>query len=808
METLWQDVKYGARMLLKNRGVTLIAIVTLALGIGANTAIFSAVNGILLKPLPYPDPEKIVALNTTFAARRAAPDVFSPANYLDVAAQSQSFEAAGAYMYNSLAYTTGDEPVSLTTGRVTASFFQVLGVKPALGRNFLKEEEVPGANTVVLLSYDTWKSLFAADRAVVGRAILLDGEKYTVVGVMPEGFAFPPAAQVLAPFAFSEQLKQARGAIFINVLARLNSGVTLDAARGEMAAMGKRLAAEFPANAGMGMIVTPLHEQTVGDARTPLLVIAAAVGFVLLVVCANLGNLLLSTAVARQREVTIRCALGASRMRLVRQLLTESIVLAVIGGTLGWLVALWAQPTLVAMASAGAQTSVPRLEEVHLDATVFAFACALSVIAGILFGLAPALSSSRGDLQEALKESGRGAGQSGSKRRLSAALVVAEVALVLVLLVGAGLMLNSFSRLRQVNPGFEAGRSLTMQLILPRGRYAQDPQRLEFARNLLERVRAVPGVEVAGIASPAPIAAIPIVYDTAFQLAGRPATRPEEQPTAYETTVTPGYFRAMGIPFLAGREFSEADGAESQRVAIISRALAEKYFSGENPIGRRIVTGSRQPIEWEIVGIVGDVKHLTLAAQQRPELYMSFYQRTRNTLNLVVRAEREPRELLAAVKAQLWAVDKNLPINNLDTLEAIVARSLSQERLQTVLLGSFAALALVLAAVGIYGVLSYAVSQRTQELGIRAALGATRSSLLGLVLMQGARLAGIGLALGLLASLALTRFMQDLLFGVSPYDGITFGCVSALLMLVALLACWIPARRATRIDPMVAVRYE
>jgi len=803
METLAANLKYASRILLRNPGYACVAILTLALGIGANASIFSVVNAVLLRPLPYAEPERIVGVWTSDISRNVTMDTFSPPNFLDVAERSHSFEAITAWRYWGFDFTGEGEPERVTAALVSPAFFAVMGVPPALGRALRPEEDAPGRDTVVVIGDGLWRRRFGADPGIVGRSILLSGRSFVVVGVMPEGFEFPRRAQAWAPIAFNEMQRQQRGASFIDVLARLKPGVDILQAQAEMTTISAGLAADFPGeNTGMGISLLGLREQIVGDVRLSLLVLVGAVAFVLLIGCGNLANLLLAAATVRQREFAIRAALGASRRRLAGQLLTESLLLAILGGGLGLLLALWGVDLLVAISP----DDIPRLNEVSLDGRVLLFTMSLSVLTGFLFGLAPAFSSARADLQSTLKDSGRGVGP--GRGRMRSALVSAEVALVLVLLVGAGLLLRSFSRLRTESPGFTPDHVLSLQIFLPQARYTDDAARRHFHDAFLEKLNALPGVISAASASPAPFSAVPMVIDYGFHVVGRPVPPPGQEPIAIYNRVSPGYFGTIGTPLLRGREFTQRDDERASRVAIVSDGMAKRFWPGEDPIGRTFVVGTRQPITYEIVGVAGDVKRMTLTAAMPPEIYVPFAQSTIGRLEFLVRTEGRPAEMAAAVKAQMWSVDKDIPANYLNTMDQLIQGSLAQPRFNAALLAAFAGLALILAMVGLYGVIAYSVSQRTREIGVRMALGAQRADIFRNVLAHGMTLTLAGIVAGLGAALALAGFLSGLLYGISALDPATYAGVTTVVILVALAACYLPARRATLVDPMVALRAE
>jgi len=803
MRNLLQDLRYSLRMLARTPGFTAVALLTLALGIGANTAIFSVVNAVLLRPLPFAEPERIVGVWTTWLSRGVERDIFSPPNFLDLEQQSETLEAVAAYTYFSFDITDGGEPEALTAALVTPAMFRVLGVDPILGRTFAEEESVPGMQRVVVLSHALWQSRFGADPGILGLSISLDSAPHAVIGVMPPGIVFPDGVKVWAPLPLGERQMQARGAIYLDVVARLADGVGLEQAQAEMDTIGAQLTTAYPEdNTGMGMLLEPLHDQLVGNVRVALLVLCGAVAFVLLIGCANLANLLLAATSLRHREFALRAALGASRWRLIRQLLTESVALSLAGGGLGILFAMWGLSALVAFDPG----NVRRLDQVGLDGNVLVFTLGLSLLTGLLFGLAPAFGASRPDLHGALKEGGRGTA-SGVRRGPGRILVVAEVALVLVLLVGAGILIRSFAHLRAVDPGFNPEGVLALELFLPHSRYAEAPARRAFVDALLQKTSSIEGIRSVAIATPAPFSTVPTIIDNDFRIAGRPVPQPGDEAVAHIHRVSPDYFRTLGIPLLRGRLFNARDDENAPAVVIINATLARRFWPDGNPLGERIITDpGRGPME--IVGIVGDVKLQELEPVVRPAIYHPYDQSPRGVLTLLARTSGPPLHLAGAVKTQLWSLDEQLPAQYMNSMRSLIDSTLALPRFTMMLLGTFAALALVLAMVGIYGVIAYSVSQRTQEIGVRMALGARRRDVFRLVLGQGMLLTGIGVLIGLGGALALTRFMTSLMFEVSVTDPLTYLAVALLLSVIALLACYLPARRAMRIDPLVALRHE
>jgi len=808
LETIWQDLRYGARMLLKQPGFTVVAVITLALGVGANTAIFSVVNAVLFRPLPYEDPDRLVVI--WGAHPQAGREGASLPDFVDwreqcrslermAATTSRSFESAPPGWNFSL--TGGEEPERLIGDYVTADFFTVLGIPPVLGRSFLPEEHRPGGPSVVVLSHGLWQRRFGSNPEIVGRAITLNGRDHTVVGIAAPHLWPPGSTDLWIPLAMDAANANRRGD-FLSVIARLKPGVSLTQAQAEMDTITARLEQQYPQTNSMWRAdLVPLHEQMVGNIRTPLLVLLAAVGFVLLIACANVANLLLSRAAARESEIAIRAAVGAGRGRLARQSLTESILLALLGGAMGALLALSGIDALVRL---GPQ-DIPRLSEVGVDWRVFCFTVLLSLATGALFGLAPALQFSRLDLNEALK-SGRSAGaMSRGRRRLSRVLVVSEVALSLILLVGAALMIKSLYRLMNLDAGFNRENLLTLQLELPPAKYDHRRQVENFYQRIIESVRGLPGVVSATTVNLLPLSGPHGA--TAFVIAGRPAPPPEVLVDANVLSVGDRYIETMGIPVILGRSLSEQDRRDGPKEALINQTLARRYFHDQDPIGQRISLGLPQSPVWlmTIVGVVADVKHEAMEKEVYPAIYMPL---TWPAATLVVRARDDALNLVAAIRGEIRSIDRDILVYKIRTMDQVLGDALEERRFTMFLLSIFAAVALALAAVGLYGVMSYTVSQRTHEIGIRMALGARRSDVLMMVVGEGVKLASSGVLIGLGGAWALKRLMETLVFGVSATDPLTFTTIALLLTLVALLACWIPARRATKVDPMIALRCE
>ena len=797
----WQDVRYGARLLARTPGFAAVILLTLALGIGANSMMFTVVNAVLLRPLPYPHPEQLVLLRDFNHDKGFDSFSVAPGNFLDWRAQSRSFTGMAAFGGASFNYTGGPFPERIAAMRVTEGFFEALGVQPVAGRSFQSSDFQQGQDHVVLLSYGLWQKIFQGDPQALGRNIQLSDEPYTVVGVMPPGLRFISREQdVWAPWAFPPAWSQVRGAHFLSVLARRKPGVTLEQARAEMAGIGQRLAAQYPdVNRGWGVRTDLLYENVVGDVRPALLLLLAAVGALLLIACGNVANMLLARTLERRREIAVRASLGAGRWRLIRQVLAESLLLSLAGGALGLLLAAAGTRTLLSMAP----QVLPRADAIHLDPWVLGFTFAVAVLTGIVFGLAPMVTVARQDLQQTLKEGGR---TSSASQRLRGALVSAEVALALVLLVGAGLLIGSFARLEAVAPGFRTERALAFDVSLPRTRYADAPRKAAFYESLIERLLTLPGVQSAAAVTTLPLSDNDESYT--FEVENKP-NEPGKEPSAMYYDVTPGYFQTMGIPLLAGRDFSRTDALDTPRVCIINDVLAREYFPGLDPVGRHLFLGAGQGrIFREIVGVVGSVKHYWLGEKPQPQAYEPLAQVPDSGATIVVRSTLDPGSLTAAVRGRVQAVDAQLPIAHVITFDQLVAESVSQPRFRTLLLGLFAAFAVALAVAGLYGVMSYTVTQRTREIGIRMVLGAQRKSVYQLVVGQGMILVGMGVVVGLGSALGLTRLLKRFLFGVEATDLLTFIAVSALLVVVAACACFFPARRASRVDPLESLRYE
>ncbi|HWP42075.1 MAG TPA: ABC transporter permease [Blastocatellia bacterium] len=811
MKRLLQDLRFGIRVLMKSPGFTAVAVLTLALGIGANSAIFSVVNAVLLRSLPYENPEELVLINHDYPKLNLSASVsaFGYTHYRD---NAQSFENVAALTGWAANLTGQGEPERVQGNVVTTNFFSTLGVEPAIGRVFLPEEGQAGRNRVVVLSDSFWRRRFAADPNVLNQTIALNGENCTIVGIMPPGFEFGRElgfnVDLWAPLVFPPELLTPDNLTneFLSVVARLKPGVTVEQGQAELDLIADNLRNQYRPQSDRsdwGLTVQSFRERVVGDIRPALLVLLGAVGLVLLIACANVANLLLARGAARQKEIAIRTAMGASRFRIIRQLLTESLLLAVAGGGLGLALGLWGVKLLVSLNEA----RIPRAQEIGLDMNVLGFALLISLLTGIIFGLAPALQISRTDLHETLKEGGRG-GTGGVRHRVRSGLVILETALALVLLVGAGLLVKSFIRLQQVDPGFRPENLLVMQLALPGTRYSEPQQIAAFYKQALDQISALPGVEAAGATSVLPLSGAG--SSGSFRIQGREVAPGETLPHGARWSVTYDYFKAMGIPLKRGRYFSERDTADSPGVAIIDEAMARKYWPDEDPVGQRIsFEGPPNNRRWrEIVGIVGHVKHTSLEGESRVQYYIPHPQRPQAGMFLAVRTAGDPTSIAGAVRGVIQGLDRDLPVFRVRAMEELVYDAMARQRFSVFLLGIFGALALVLAAVGLYGVMAYSVTQRTHEIGIRMAMGAGRADVLKLIVGQGMLLTVTGLAIGIGAAFALTRLMSALLFGVSATDAAVFIIISLTLATVAFLACFIPARRATKIDPMVALRYE
>ncbi len=798
---MFADLRYALRQLLKNPGFAVVAILTLALGIGACTAIFSVVNGVLLRPLDYPQPDRIVTLRETNLPQFPEFAV-APPNYLDWVKQTKSWQCLAAYSGDQVNLTGEGEPQRLIGVRATAHYFDVYGIKPVLGRMFVPEEDALGKEHVVVLSHAFWQRVFGGKPDVIGRSIQLNGEPYAVIGVAPPHFGEASKVDTWVPMAFKpdEINADARGGHYLAAIGRLRPETTLAQAKAELELLAAQLARQYPdSNKGWGVTIAPLLDYSVRDVRTILYTLLGAVGCVLLIACANIANLLLARATARQRELAIRTALGASRRRLVRQLLTESVLLGLAGGAAGIMVARWGLDLLLALAP----STLPRTSNIHLDASVLIFSLALSLLTGVVFGIAPALLAAQTDVQEGLKQGSRGS--TDARGRLRGALVVLEVAFALVLLGGAGLLARSFMQLTHVDPGFVSANATVMRLALPEKKYEKPEPQLAFANDLLARLGALPGVQSVGLTQSLPLLS---EWVLGFKIEGRPEVLPADMPSTNYYSVSPEYFRAMGIRLIRGRTFNPHDDAHAPRVAVINETLARQFFPNEDPIGKRILV-TQGPDAWrQIVGIVADIKQYGVDKETSSQAYEPFAQAPFRSLNIVLRTTGSPAALAGALRPAVYAIDKDQPVGTIQPLEEILGETIAKQRFAMLLLIVFSAVALVTAAVGIYGVMAYSVVQRTGEFGIRMALGAQRSDVLRLVLSQAGKLVGIGLLLGLGATFLTSRVMGSMLFQTNAHDPVTFALTTLLLTAVALLACFLPARRATRVNPIEALRTE
>jgi len=829
MQIFWQDLRQGLRMLVNSPGFTIVAVLTLALGIGANTAIFSIVNAVLLRPLAYKDSPSLVNIWGKFEKDGILENWISEPEYWDLLDHNESFSEIAAYSLGGRANLTraDAQPVQVSTGNATAGVLPLLGIRPVLGRSFGADEDQPGHSHYALLSYSLWQSQFGGDPNMVSKPIQLDGETYRVVGVLPKQFSLGGKQDLWTPLGLDRARPAGRGSHYLHVVARLKPGADARQASLALTRFADDLRRAYPGNYGHGpeknfdMYMVPVKEQLVRRLRPALLVLLGAVAFVLLIACANVANLLLARASTREKELAIRAALGAGRARLVRQLLTESLILGFAGGLLGLLLAYWGVGALRALAPA----NTPRMDEVHIDPVVLAFTFGVSLLTGLVFGLAPAWQVARTDLRETLNEAGRGTSAAGASLNLRAALVVSELALAVLLLVGAGLLIRSFNRLVDVSPGFQTQHLLTMELTLPEKTYPDGAPVQNFYRQLVASVETVPGIQAAGAVSQMPLTDSYTSGSVFFEDTSIPdiPKLPELGNLPYmeidQRAATPEYFQAMEIPLVRGRLLGDADDASAALVAVVDTNFARRFWPDREALGQRVAIDTIPNVKpgaprWRtIVGVVGHVKHYSLDVEGREQIYFPHRQPLYGVfaprdMTLAVRTSLDPASVTSAIREQVLAIDKGLPLYNIATMDQLVANSVAQPRLNLSLLVAFALLALALAAVGVYGVMAYAVTHRTQEFGIRMALGASPADVLKQVFREGGRLAAWGLGLGLIAALALTRLMASMLYGVKPSDPLSLGVAAALLAVVAFAACYIPARRATRVDPLVALRYE
>ena len=810
-ELIAADVRYAFRTLRRNPGFAIVVLLTLALGIGANAAIFSVVNGVLLRPLPFRDADRLMVIWGDLKRPGLNDIPASAGEYVDYRDRSHAFEQVSAYDTVGFNLTGGGEPERVEGAVVTTTFFSLLGASAQAGRTFVAGEDQPGRDDVVVLSHSLWTRRFSANPAIVGQTIPVDGRPTQVVGVMPAAFQFPDRSiEIWKPFLLDAEAlsDNNRGSHGYTALARLKAGISRQQAQADLNAVTAAFKADHPGNYrnGFGAMLHPLQEEIVGDTGRPLMVLLGAVAVVLLIACANVANLLLARAASRRKEIALRTALGASRGRLVRQLMTESVLVSAVGGLIGLGLAAWGVDLLIA----SAPDSIPRIQEVGVDARVVGFTALVSLATGLLFGLVPALRASRAPLNDALKEGGR-AGGGGVHGFAGRALVVSEVALSLVLLIAAGLLIHSFTRLQDVAPGFDSSRLLTFRLSLPESRYTTFQKGQSFFDEFFTGLRRRPGVR--GVAA---INALPFSGfggSRSFHIEGREEKRPEDQTEEQLRIVTDGYFAAMGIPIVTGREFTERDALNQPRVAVVNDAMAKKHWPHESPIGKRVSFSTNEPHWYEIVGVAGNIKHRALEAVDRPELYVPYRQPlfagwTVRPMYVIARTSADPASIVAIARHEIARVDPDQPISDVRTMDERIGRSLSSRRFSMVLLALFAGLALTLAAVGIYGIVAYSVTERTHEIGVRVALGAQRRDVMAMVVGQGMTMTIVGTAIGVAASAALARLMSSLLFGVSAVDPVTFVAIPLLLIAVALAACYVPARRAMRVDPLETLRSE
>ena len=796
MEALTQDLRYGIRMMLRHRAFTAVAVLTLGLGIGANTAIFSVVNSVVLRPLPFEQPDRIIRMYGTFSGGNQAST--SPPDFLDYKAQNSTFEDFAAFRFSSYNLTGDGDPERILSADISTNFFRALGVKPIKGRDFLPEEEQPGNAQVAIVSESFWQHRFGRSPSIVGQTVTLDGKNHTIVGVVSDAARLYDDFDVWVPLTFQNEGMKVRRFHFLRAIGRLKPGITIQQAKADLDSISIGLEKLYPdSNTTWRLRLVPLSEDLLGDVRTGLYVLLGAVAFVLLIACANVANLLLARASGRQKEIAIRCALGARPRRLIRQLLTESIVLSIAGGGLGLILAIWGTDLLVKMAP----ERLIRAKEIGVDSRVLGFTILLSLASGVVFGLVPALQSSKPDLNESLKEGAKGT--MAHSNRTHSFLVILEMALALILLIGAGLLVQSFRLLQDVNPGFDPSHILTMRLPLPEIKYGERGRAAAFVGQLLERVSALPGVKAVGTTTHLPMRG---GGDTYFKIEGRPFADPTQQVTAINPGVSHDYLNAMGISLLKGRQFTEEETRLPTKTVIINESFARTYFPDEDPLGKRLIIDMGEPATCEIIGVTRDIRQFSLEFEATPTMYLP-------TLavgwpNLVVRTSGDPLATTAAIRAAVQSIDKDQPLANVRSMEQILATTVAEPRFRTMLLSVFAMLALALAGVGIYGVISYSVARRTHEIGIRMALGARPNDTIRLVVGQGMTLAVIGVVIGLVGAFALTRLLSTLLFGISATDPFTFAGIALLLTGVAAVACYIPARRATRVDPMQALRCE
>ena len=803
LENTLRDISYSVRVLLKSYAFTIVVVLTLALGIGANTAIFSFANGILLRPLPYPQSDRLAVVDETALKRGVDSMSVSYPNFLDWREQNTVFEDIGLHFGTSrFALSGAGEPVELRGSRITQGLFEILRVAPQLGRTFTADEDRPDQDAVVILGHDLWQKNFGGDPNIVGQKIVLSNRSRTVIGVMPRGFRFPEVSELWVPLALTPQMFT-RTDHGLNGVARLKDGVTFAAAQAEMDNIAARIEQQNPVtNEGLGVRVTSLHDNLAGDYREALLILLGVVGCVLLVACVNVANLMLARATARQKEFALRAALGASRWRIVRQLLVESLLLAVVGGALGFALSLWALHLLLN----AIPIQLPFWMDFGIDLRVLGFTLGITLLTGLIFGAVPALQTSRVDLNDTLKEGGRGSG--GFRGRSRSALVVTEIAMSLVLLVGAGLMIQSFLRLRSVNIGLDTKNLFTATVLLPRAKYTAPEQRTGFFKQLVERMRNVPGVQAASATGTLPLSGSN--WGRSLTVEGYPVMSVGQAPMIQHTVVTPDYFRTMGITLLAGRDFTDSDTADGPKVTIVDERLARHYWPNESAVGKRVRFGPPEDNEpWHtIVGVVRSVRHQRMQEDTRESVYLPHQQIPVGGLTVVARTTLDPHDVTAAIRNEVKQLDRDQPVSEIATMEEVVAESIWQPRLYATLFAVFAGGALILALIGIYGVMAFLVQTRTHEIGVRMALGATARDVFKLIVGRGMKLTIVGVVIGIAGAIAFTRLMHSLLFNTSATDPFVFIGISVLLSVAAFLACYIPARRAARVDPLIALRYE
>jgi putative ABC transport system permease protein len=812
MQTVLQDLRYGARMLLKNPAVTVVAIIALMLGIGANTAIFSVVHGVLLRSFPYQDGERLAIVWENRQSGKGNPqNVINLGNFFDWKDQNTVFTDMAAFFDFNVNLTGDGQPEEIPGQVATPNLFSLLGVNPIKGRTFAPDDGKPGQNQVVVIGYDLWQRRFGGDPAIVGRKITINNEPNEIIGVLPpdvgwfvqKGSLIRTAPQIWSPWQVSENLRRRRGR-FARAVARLKPGVTWEQAQNEMSMIGARLEQQYPEfNTQWSVNVVPLRTQVTGEIRKPLFILLGAVGFVLLIACANVANLLLARAASRKKEIALRAGLGASRWRIARQLLTESVLLSVIGGGLGLLLAWWGTRALLALSP----PELMDLRDTSVNLPVLGFTIGLTLLTGIVFGLVPALEATRVDLNESLKEGGRGAGQGAGSHRLRSAFVVTQVALALVLLVGAGLLIRSLNRLNSVEPGFNPNQVLTMRVNLPDQKYDSEPKIINFFKQAVDQLKTLPGVESVGAINYVPFGGPH--SGTIIHIEGQPQRPPGQELSTGIVVTDVNYFTTMGIPLKRGRLFTAQEATEMRHVVVVNETFARENFPGQDPIGKRVTIHMKEEnVPTEIIGIVGDNKHKGLDLEIEPMAFWPHPELVTSSMTLLVRTKGDPTSVATAARNVIHQIDPEQPVGEVNTMQGLMATSVARSRFNTILLTVFSVVALVMAAVGIYGVMSYSVQQRTHELGIRLALGAQHVDVLKLILKQGIVLGAVGVVAGLLGSLGLTRLMASLLFEVTPTDVRTFAVVAAGLFLIVLIACYIPARRATKVNPLVALRYE